>query len=176
MKGPLEVRLANHADAPAIAALHAENWRRSYRGNFKDEYLDGDVFSERRSVWDARLGQPPANQYVCVAVQESRLAGFVCVYGAHDSEWGSFIDNLHVSHEAQRRGIGAALMGQAGTWLASRFPEHRVHLIVWEFNPAKALYERLGGRDTGLIEVENPGGGVGRYFRIVWDRPTRLAG
>ena len=52
----VEYRTANHGDARGIAALHAENWRRAYRGNFRDEYLDSDVFSKRQSVWNSRLG------------------------------------------------------------------------------------------------------------------------
>jgi len=170
----LHYRAAAHNDAPGIAALHAENWRRAYRGNFRDEYLDGDIVSERQSVWNERLGHPAANQYVCVAVHGSRIAGFICAFGCHDREWGSFIDNLHVDTHTQRRGVGSALMRQAGGWLSSRFPNERVYLLVWEFNPARALYERLGGRDTGIVDVENPGGGVGRYVRYVWNRPQQL--
>ena len=48
------------------------------------------------------------------------------------------------------------------------------YLLVWEFNPARALYERLGGRNVGIADVENPGGGIGRYVRYAWDRPQQL--
>jgi len=167
-------RSARPADAHAVATLHADNWRRAYRGNFRDEYLDGDVYSERQRVWEARLGQPPAHQFVLVAEAEGRILGFVCAFGAHDPEWGSFVDNLQVAEGARGRGIGTALMRRTGAWLASRFPDDPVHLLVWEKNPARALYERLGGRNTGLVEAENPGGGVGRYFRMAWDRPDGL--
>lgn len=172
----VEYRLANHGDARGIAALHAQNWRRAYRGNFRDDYLDGDIQSERQSVWDMRLGRPTANQFVCVAVRHERVVGFVCVFGAHDRKWGSFIDNLHVDAGEQRRGIGSALMRQARSWLSAAFPHERVYLLVWEHNPARALYQRLGGLNTGVVEVENPGGGFGRYFRYVWSRPDQLAG
>jgi ribosomal protein S18 acetylase RimI-like enzyme len=171
----IEYRPATHDDAPAVARLHAENWRRTYRGNYSDAYLDGDIFSERQRVWDTRLGQPAANQYVCVAVESGRLAGFVCTFGADDREWGSFIGNLHVQANLQRSGIGSLLMRKAGEWLCSAFPNERVYLFVWERNPARALYERLGGVSAGIVENENPGGGVGRYHRIVWERPQQLA-
>ena len=170
----LQYRPANHGDASGVAALHAENWRRSYRGNFRDEYLDGDIFSERQSVWNARLRHPAPNQYVCVALSGLHIVGFVCAFGSHDREWGSFIDNLHVDTHSQRRGVGSVLMRQAGCWLSSMFPKERVYLLVWESNPARVLYERLGGHNTGIVEVENPGGGVGRYLRYVWDRPHQL--
>src|SRR5690242_3508876 len=140
VRNVVEYRPANHDDSPSVAALHAENWRRTYRGNYRDAYLDGDVFSDRRRVWDSRLGQPAANQYVCVAVEGARLVGFVCVYGSHDREWGSLIDNLHVHTDVQRLGVGSALMRHAGIFLRSQFPNERAYLFVWELNPARVLY------------------------------------
>ena len=174
MTEALQYRLATPGDAPGVAALHAENWRRIYRGNFTDEYLDGEIFAERRSAWTSRLANPAANQYVCIAVQHGQVLGFICVFGAEDPEWGSFIDNLHIDASAQRRGIGSALMRHAGRWLASTFPMERVHLFVWELNPAEAVYARWGGRNCGVVELDNPGGGTGRYLRYVWDRPEQL--
>ncbi|HEV8121363.1 MAG TPA: GNAT family N-acetyltransferase [Candidatus Polarisedimenticolia bacterium] len=174
MTGPIRYRPATPGDATDIASLHAENWRRGYRGNFRDEYLDGDVHADRLRVWTARLRQPADNQFVGVAVQGDRVVGFVCAFGAHDHAWGSFIDNLHVEVGWQRHGIGAELTRQAGAWLSSHFPEEGVHLLVWESNPARTLYERLGGHDAGSLDVENPGGGSGRYVRYVWDRPSLL--
>jgi hypothetical protein len=39
---------ANSCDADSIAALHADSWRRHYRGAYLDSYLDGDAVSERQ--------------------------------------------------------------------------------------------------------------------------------
>jgi len=169
-------RLANYGDVPGIAALHTDNWRTSYRGNFRDEYLDGDIVAERQAVWKGRLENPAGNQYVWVAVQHQQVVGFVCAFASHDREWGSFIDNLHVDARSQGNGIGSALMRRCGDWLRLTCPTERVYLLVWQFNRARALYERLGGRNAGIVEVENPGGGIGRYFRFVWERPDGLLG
>jgi len=174
MTNVVEYRSANLGDVRSIAALHAANWRRAYRGNFRDEYLDGDIFSERQGVWSARLSHPPANQYVRVAIQDARIIGFVCAFASHDGKWGSLIDNLHVDATAQGLGIGSTLMRNAGSWLVAMSADVPVYLLVWELNPARALYERLGGVNSGMLEVENPGGGRGRYFRYVWERPQQL--
>jgi len=172
----LTYRLANYGDVAGIAALHTDNWRTSYRGNFRDEYLDGDIVAERQGVWKGRLEKPAENQYVCVAIHHEQVVGFVCAFGSHDREWGSFIDNLHVNARSQGKGIGSALMRRCGEWLRLTYPTERVYLLVWQFNRAQALYARLGGRNTGIVEVENPGGGIGRYFRFVWERPDQLLG
>ena len=167
-------RIAEERDAKQIADLHATSWRRTYRGNFRDGFLDGDVSADRSRVWNERLTAPPDNQFVCVAEDESGISGFVCAFGDHDSQWGSFIDNLHVDIDRQGQGVGTRLMARAGQWLSERFLDSGVYLIVWERNPARFFYERLGGRDTGRIEVENPGGGSGRYIRVAWDRPGAI--
>ena len=131
---------------------------------------------ERLGVWRERLGRPPDEQYVQLALDGSRLAGFVCVYGAHDPTWGSFIDNLHVARESKRRGIGAALMRQAGAWLSDRHPDLGVHLLVLEGNAsARRFYERLGGRCAEVSTMETHGGAMVRSCRYAWPRPGVLA-
>ena len=39
----LQFRFGDRRDANAIAALHADSWRRHYRGAYSDAFLDGDV-------------------------------------------------------------------------------------------------------------------------------------
>lgn len=64
-------RLAKMRDAPSIAALHADSWRRNYRGCYRDDYLDGDVDSERLQVWTERLGAAEGNTRTLVAELEA---------------------------------------------------------------------------------------------------------
>jgi ribosomal protein S18 acetylase RimI-like enzyme len=172
----IEYRPAQSSDADAIAALHARSWRENYRGAFLDAFLDGDLPGERLRVWRTRLDDPPENQFVEIAVEGTQLVGFVCAYGAHDPEWGSFVDNLHVVDGAKRRGIGASLMRHAGVWLASRYSDLGVHLWVLEANaPARRFYESLGARNAGTSRMETHGGSLVRSCRYVWPRAERLA-
>jgi ribosomal protein S18 acetylase RimI-like enzyme len=168
--------MARRGDAEAVARLHARSWRENYRGSFLDSFLDGDLVGERLRVWRERLERPPENQLVLLAVEDGELRGFVCVYGAHDSEWGSFVDNLHVAGAAKRSGIGASLMRQAGAWLAQGYPELGIYLLVLEANhPARRFYERLGAENAGVRTMETHGGAVVRSCRYVWPCARRLA-
>jgi hypothetical protein len=54
-------------DVAAIADLHAESWRRHYRGAFLDSYLDGDVVAARVAEWTGRLAQAGPDRWVPVA-------------------------------------------------------------------------------------------------------------
>ncbi len=54
----MRFRAASIADAPDVAALHADSWRRYYRGAYADAFLDGDVGADRETVWSKRLAFP----------------------------------------------------------------------------------------------------------------------
>jgi ribosomal protein S18 acetylase RimI-like enzyme len=169
-------RSAAPGDAEAVASLHAESWRRNYRGSFTDAFLDGDLLGERLAVWRERLDRPPENQLVLLAIEGGSLVGFVCVYGAHDPHWGSFVDNLHVASGAARRGVGTALMRRAGTWLAERYPEPGVYLLVLEANTAaRHFYERLGASNARVSTMETHGGAVVRSCHYTWPSAEHLA-
>ena len=172
----IEHRPARPSDAEAIATLHARSWRENYRGAFLDAFLDGDLTGERLRVWRDRLDHPARNQLVQVAVDGSDLAGFVCAYAAHDPQWGSLVDNLHVAQAFKRRGVGTLLMRQAAAWLVPRHPDLGVYLLVLEVNvSAGRFYERLGGRSCGVSTMETHGGAIVRSCRYAWSRPAHLA-
>jgi ribosomal protein S18 acetylase RimI-like enzyme len=172
-----EVRLAAASDAEAIAQLHARSWRETYRGSFTDAFLDGDLLQERLAVWRERLGRPSGSQLVLLAFEAADLVGFVCAYGAHDPQWGSFVDNLHVAAEAKGSGVGSTLMRRAGAWLAERHPGRGVYLWVLEANaPARRFYERLGARNAGVTTMETHGGAIVRSCRYTWPAAEALAG
>lgn len=171
----MQYRVARLLDEEGIAQLHADSWRRTYRGDFLDAFLDGDLVANRHEVWRQRLGRPGDNQFVYVATEENQIAGFVCAYGAEDPKWGSLLDNLHVSHTHRRKGIGSVLIERAGSWLVSAYPDCGVYLWVLESNEgARRFYERLGATNAGAVEMENAGGGTARSCRYVWERPEAL--
>lgn len=62
-----QYRRAVGADAERIALLHADSWRRTYRGSYRDEFLDGDVVTNRLGVWRCRLANDREDQFVYLA-------------------------------------------------------------------------------------------------------------
>ena len=172
----VEYRPARPSDAHAIASLHTRSWRENYRGAYSDAFLDGELPEERMRVWRARLDHPVENQFVQLAFDAATLVGFICAYGAHDPEWGSLVDNLHVAHAAKRNGIGLSLVRHAGAWLESVYPDLGVYLFVLEINSAaRRFYERLGARNAGVSTMETHGGAIVRSCRYVWPRAKLLS-
>ena len=166
----MNIRVANTADAAAIADLHAESWRIAYRGMLQDDYLDRTIFPERLALWEARFRAPAANQYVIVAEVDKKVAGFACAYGEEDPELGCFLDNLHVARPHMRHGIGSALMRDVAQWSLASWPDGGMYLWVLESNaPAIRFYESVGGRCAGEGVWNPPDGGAYRKLRYAWD-------
>jgi ribosomal protein S18 acetylase RimI-like enzyme len=177
----LRLRTASSHDAEQVALLHADSWRRHYRGAYSDSFLDGDVVSDRRSVWSSRLASP-ANSMTVVAEDGTGLAGFVHVVFDDDDRWGSLIDNLHVSHDRQRTGIGAALLTSAARSVADRGSARSIYLWVLEQNTAaQRFYQAFGGSCVDKAVVSPPGGiptqlnGSPTKLRFAWTDASSLA-
>lgn len=156
-------------DAEAIATLHTESWRVTYRGIYSDVYLDGDVFDDMTRMWSERMTAPAPNQFVVLAEDDGELVGFACAYGAHHERLGTYLDNLHVRRARHGHGIGRGLVSRVASWSRTRYPDTGLYLGVLEDNVnARRFYERLGGDNVGVEVIEPPGGGSVRAHRYAW--------
>lgn len=178
----LTFRAAGPDDAEAIALLHADSWRRHYRGAYSDLYLDGDVVADRKAVWTSRLAAPVPGATI-LAEDGSALAGFVHVVFDEDEKWGSLVDNLHVVADRHRTGIGRELMRRAGAAVVKQATSRAVYLWVQEQNVrAQAFYGALGGAQVEKTAIDPPGGrpewlnGTPYKLRIAWSDAAALLG
>ncbi len=162
-------RKAKSTEAEAIARLHAQSWQVAYKGILSDTFLDNDVLDNRLKVWTERFKNPPINEFICVAVDNDLIKGFVCVYGNDDAQWGALIDNLHVLPELKGQGIGKRLMEEAAKWVREHYPDSGFYLWVYEDNQlARRFYEKMGGKNVEKHLHDNPGGGASYALRYVW--------
>jgi ribosomal protein S18 acetylase RimI-like enzyme len=173
----MKYRQAAASDIGAIAGLHADSWRRHYRGAYLGSYLDGDVLADRRAEWAARLSGPQAGLHTVVADHDGEVAGFAHVILDADPAWGAYLDALHVRHDLKRRGIGARLIAEAARAVAGRRPATGLYLWVLEQNAAaRAFYAAQGGRRAGReLSGPFPGGGYAFSLRYAWPDPSVLA-
>jgi ribosomal protein S18 acetylase RimI-like enzyme len=177
----LQFRLAGPADAEAIAALHADSWRRHYRGAYSDAFLDGDVVADRLAVWTDRLKEPDAGRHTIVAERGGGLIAFAHIAFDEDETWGALLDNLHVANEHKRRGVASRLLALS----AQAVIERGTGLYLWVLEQnvdAQAFYEARGARRVGRALTSPPGGVAGRLngspvkLRYAWTDPAVLLG
>ena len=156
-----DYREATARDVDAIASLHADSWRRHYRGAYSDSFLDSDVFSDRHDVWTERLQRRDrSNEYTILNA---------------DAQWGALLDNLHVRHDLKGGGIGTRLMAGTARAVLDRTPSAGLFLWVLEGNKAaQAFYQARGGKCVASKTSEAPGGGTIVAFRYAWPDPSIL--
>jgi ribosomal protein S18 acetylase RimI-like enzyme len=173
-------RRARPDDAETVAKLHADSWRRHYRGAYSDEFLDGDVLADRVAVWTARLSEADPRRCTILAVEDG-VIGFANTFFEDDPTWGALLDNLHVAEGHQRQGIGSRLLALTAEAVIAQRDTAGLYLWVLEQNvDAQAFYESLGARREGREPVSEPGGIAGRIvgspakLRYAWQEPAVL--
>jgi ribosomal protein S18 acetylase RimI-like enzyme len=173
-------RRARAEDAERVARLHADSWRRHYRGAYSDAFLDGDVLADRLAVWSERLGDAGWCG-VTILAERAGLIGFAHAIPAEDPTWGALLDNMHVAAVHKREGIGSRLLSLAAEAVVERDGSSGLYLWVLEQNhAAQAFYESRGGRRAGIEPVQPPGGVAGRLqnapakLRYTWPRAAML--
>ena len=172
-------RTASTEDAAPLAALHADSWRRNYRGAFSNSFLDGDLDTNRIAVWTERLREPDPRCLTILGEERGRLIGFAHTIFDEDSTWGALLDNLHVAFAYQRRGVASELLAIT----APSVIERKTGLYLWVLEQnlaAQAFYRTCGAKEVGIARTEPPGGLPGRLngspgkLRYAWPDPSVL--
>lgn len=145
----VQIRLAVPEDAPAVAKVHVETWKTTYRGIVPDVALDRmSVETDLAGNFGKNLQHPPAEMNTFVAMTGGgRIVGF-CIAepagGPQDPPFTGELGALYVLKDFQGQGIGRRLFAEGVRHLD--FHKHPgMKLWVLEQNPACRFYEHLGG-------------------------------
>lgn len=161
-------RIANTSDTQKIAQLHARSWQQNYSGSFSKDFLENKVHADRLSVWEERLKSTSTNQYILLAEENMELVGFCCAYFNENKEYGTYLDNLHVSKKGSGKGLGTKLIHFLITEMAVR-SNHRFYLWVLENNhSAIRFYENLNGERAETLQANDIGDASFSKIRYVW--------
>ena len=149
MVGAIDIDEATPDDAQAIADIHL-----SARAEAMPYLPRPHTDAETRNWFAAVVGDRPSAWWV--ARQAGRVIGYLLIDGEE-------LAHLYVHPEAQRRGVGSALMRKARS-LSPR----RIALVTFQRNAnAQAFYEKHGFRVVRRTEGENEEGEPD--VRYVWE-------
>jgi GNAT superfamily N-acetyltransferase len=177
----VKFRSATTDDARAIVGLHADSWRRHYRGAYSDAFLDGDVAGYLMTMWSTRLASPDPLARTFLAEADGALVGIAHAKFGDDPRWGSLLDNLHVTYGLKRSGIGTRLMALTARAVLDWSAASGLYLWVLEQNrAAQAFYEARGGACVERAQDPPPDGdpanlnGQPMMLRYAWQDPSGL--
>lgn len=163
----VEIIEAGSGHADAIARLHADNWKATYRGILPDGYLDTQVDGERLAYWRSALATGSYSMVRAALGGGGEVIGFSGLKADKDKGYDQTIEHLHVSAEARGTGLGRALMADAARQTLARGGQS---LCLWVFEDnARAIgfYEALGGV-TDARGTDKFAGGDAPDRRIGW--------
>jgi ribosomal protein S18 acetylase RimI-like enzyme len=172
----LQLRSPCLADAPAIAKLHVDVWRRTYADLAPAAAVHAIDYRLRLAHWTQLLTTPRPLTTATVAERADHIVGFCLAGPPGDDVYGGRgeIKFLYVASGCQRQGIGRALLAAGARGLATSGFQG-VGLGVVEGNePACRFYEHLGGTVAG--HYSDPGPIWRSSNRLyVWDNAVDLA-
>jgi GNAT superfamily N-acetyltransferase len=138
------VRPAVPGDTDAIARIHVDSWRATYRGILPDAVLDELSYAAYAARWALRLEEPGETLFL-VAEGGGHVRGFVSGgrERSGDNLYTGEIYSLYLDPAWLHQGIGTLLAKALA--LALRDRGHR-SLLVWVLsaNPARIFYAALG--------------------------------
>ena len=152
------LRQGRAGDAAAVARLHVEVWRETYRAIAPaDAYaaLDETVRGRR---WAEILAAPQPGRSVLLAESEGALAGFGMAGPPSDPAFGARAElrSLYIDRRFQRRGLGRLLLDRLRRDMAAAgYPGVALAVVVGN-DRAVAFYEALGGQRIGRMTDPGP--------------------
>ena len=161
----LTIRPVSPADLDRIAALYVKNHQRTYRGLLPDVYFSHLTQTYAREKWSRFPEEPGAKMWAAYA--DGLFLGFSA--GREDPElqgtW--YLDSLHVTPEAQGKGVGTALIRENAAYAAGHGYSGMSVCIVRGNEKARGLYTRLGAEHDRDFE-DDFCGTVSHSEKLIW--------
>jgi ribosomal protein S18 acetylase RimI-like enzyme len=139
------VRPAQPDDAAAIARVHVDSWRTTYRKLLPAEFLASLSEAGYTERWQRVIGEGSSGVYV---VEEAGVVvGFASSGRERAGETGfaGELYAIYVLDSAQRRGHGRELVRAAVGGLREMGLTDMIIWVLRDNAPARRFYERLGG-------------------------------
>jgi ribosomal protein S18 acetylase RimI-like enzyme len=146
----MQIRQAAMADVAAIARVHVDSWRTTYKGLLPDDYLANLAYEQREALWRKILSKPVGQDLVYVAEETSgNIVGFVSggPERSGDPIYTGEVYAIYLLERWQGQGIGRQLTITLVRQLVQR---GLTSLLIWVMaeNPSRRFYEVLGGRQV----------------------------
>jgi ribosomal protein S18 acetylase RimI-like enzyme len=146
----IKIRPAWANDAPALARVHVDAWRTTYRGTLPAEGLAGLSYDRREHGWSEVLALLPEQRHFIFVAQDQtgQVVGFSSAgrETSGDPVYKSELYAIYILEEHQRRGLGRRLMHAALDGLVQAGYTAMLLWVLADNVGGRRFYEMLGGR------------------------------
>ena len=173
----LKIRPAWASDAPALARVHVDAWRTTYREILPAEGLAGLSYERREHGWTEVLALAPEKRHVVFVAEDQtgQVVGFSSAgrETSGDPVYKAELYAIYILEEFQRRGLGHRLMHAAVDGLVQAGYTTMLLWVLGENVGARRFYEMLGGCVLREKPLEIFGVTVNEYA-YAWDDLAKL--
>lgn len=143
-------------DAPAIARVHVDSWRTTYREIISEKFLAGLSYEDRTRRWEEWLGRPGAGHAFVVEDLAGHVVGFANggPERSGDPRYKGELYAIYIEDMQQRKGLGRQLvLAVADAFLRTNMSSMLVWVLV-QNHGARNFYEALGGQHVREQPIE----------------------
>lgn len=152
----ISFREAAVTDCMAVAKVHVQSWKESFRGLLPQAFLEKMSVEKRAKAFEKGFTAESYRMYVAEA-QERGIVGFAD-FGEPRENIGyeAELYAIYLLPEFQRRSIGKKLFNLGAEYFA-RSGKNSMYLSALEVSPYRSFYEKTGGQIVGRKQVEIEG-------------------
>lgn len=171
------IRAARPEDARAIARVHVDTWRTTYRDILSKDFLAGLSYENRERVWTRVLDDPEANAIYVAEDASGIVVGFA--HGGReqsgDPVYTGELYAVYVLEAYQGKGLGRRLMAKVADRLVQMGRPAMLLWVLADNVQGRCFYERLGGQTVREQQIDI--GGT-QYTEVAygWREVSALAG
>jgi ribosomal protein S18 acetylase RimI-like enzyme len=171
----VRIRPAIPGDAQAIARVHVEAWRESYRALMPEHVIEALSVDRNAGMWAAVLAGGASSivhvvERVGIAAEGAELVGFGSARDARSPALGASgeITAIYLLESFKRRGIGRMLLKGLLGALAERGHRSAGLWALVENHGTRRFYEALGGH-PGSPRLVTDGPADMYEIAYIWD-------
>ncbi|MGY6209093.1 N-acetyltransferase family protein [Cytobacillus firmus] len=170
----MRIRAARLSDAGAIAKVHVDSWRTTYKNIIPEEFLENLSYQSREELW---INIIPKGIVFVAENDEGQIVGFSSGGKERSGDYKEYqgeLSSIYILKEFQGQGIGKALV-KSVTKELGKSGMNTMLVFVLADNNSTLFYEAMGGKVIDKIEVEIAGK---KLYELVygWDTIDTLNG
>ena len=151
-----DIRIATFKDALSIAEVHVQGWKETYAGMVKQEILDELNVLDKEQLWKEIIRSP--DHQLFIYTENGVVKGFFDGYLNPESSIAEILA-FYLLKEVQKQGIGRELF-QKFYQCALNQGYAFIHLEVFNKNPSRFFYEKMGAKLIAEAELPEFGFGI----------------